>query len=181
MPVLDRRGASTGDVMIFLATLGLAAALLYPSWSAREFRSLVATAVTDVEALRSAARSALDERGAWPSPAAPGAFPPELSPLPSGGALSRVGYTLQWTSWSVVDSVVVSTDVTSAPGDAPPDSAGPTQVPVVREVGAVAVHSGDAALLAEMAEHFAGETSFVLDTMWMLILPERGDAAPTGP
>jgi hypothetical protein len=164
-PVLDRRGASTGDVLIFLATLALAAALFYPAWSAREFRGRVAAAVDDVEALRSAARSALNERGTWPSPS----------------ALSRVGYSLQWTSWSVVDSVVVVPDVTSAPGDAPPDSAGPTRMPVVREVGAVAVHSGEAALLAEMAEHYAGEISFVLDTVWMLVLPERGNAASTGP
>jgi hypothetical protein len=176
-PALDRSGASTSDVLIFLATLGLAAALLYPAWSAREFRSRVAAAVNDVESLRSAARSTLDERGTWPSPAAPGAFPPELARLPSGGALSRVGYTLQWTNWSVVDSVVVVPDVASAPDDAPADSAGPTQMPIVREVGAVAVHSGEAALLAEMAEHFAGEMSFVLDTIWMLVLPERGDPA----
>lgn len=164
-PVLDRRGASTGDVLIFLATLGLAAALLYPAWSAREFRSRVAATVNDVEALRSAARSTLDERGTWPGPA----------------SHSRVGYTLQWTSWNVVDSMVVVPDVTSAPGDAPSAAAGPTQVPIVREVGAIAVHSSEAALLAEMEEHFTGEMSFVLDTMWMLVLPERGNPPSAGP
>lgn len=172
----SRAGATASDVLIFLATVSLAAALLYPAWSAREFRARVDSAVADVEALRSAARSALELGGAWPSPAEPGTAPPQLVGLSQEGSVfDRTDYALQWTSWNVVDSVVVAPDATFAAGDAPPDSAGPRTEPIVRNVGGIAVHASDAALLAELAARYAEETSFVLDTIWLLILPERGD------
>ena len=175
--VTSRDGATPSDVLIFLATISLAAALLYPAWSAREFRGRVDSAVADVEALRSAARSAREVAGAWPSPAEPGSAPPELIGLSQEGSVfDRLDYTLEWTSWNVVDSVVVAPDAVFAVGDAPPDSAGPRTEPIVRAVGGIAVHSGDAALLAELAARYAEETSFVLDTVWRLILPERGSA-----
>jgi hypothetical protein len=171
------------DGLVFLATISLAAALLYPAWSAREFRSRVTSAVTDVETLGAAARSMLQDRGAWPTRAAPGEAPPELATF-SGeeGIFSRLDYTLGWTSWQVVDSVV-AVDLDAAPvdpEDAPPDSIGPRLEPVIRTVGAVAVHSGDSALLAELSQRFADEISFVLDTTWLLVLPERGDAPAGG-
>jgi hypothetical protein len=173
--VRGRDGATPSDVLIFLATISLAAALLYPAWSAREFRERVAGVVGDVEALRSAARSALDLAGAWPSATEPGTAPPEMIGLSrEGGVFDRPDYTLQWTSWNVVDSIVVAPDAAFLPGDAPPDSVGPRLEPIVRSVGGIAVHSGDAALLAELAEHYEEETSFVLDTVWLLVLPERG-------
>ena len=51
------RGAAPGDVLILLATLGIAGALLYPAWSVRGFRATVERAVEDVETLSAAARS----------------------------------------------------------------------------------------------------------------------------
>lgn len=174
--VRSRTGATPSDVLIFLATISLAAALLYPAWSAREFRGRVESAAADVEALRSAAVSALERGGSWPSPAEPGSAPPELIGLSQEGSIfDRAHYALQWTSWNVVDSVVVAPDAVFEAGDAPPDSAGPRTEPIVRTVGGIALHSGDAALLGELAARYAEETSFVLDTIWMLILPERGE------
>ena len=41
---MGRRGATFADALVFLATLSLAAALLYPAWSARGFRERVTTA-----------------------------------------------------------------------------------------------------------------------------------------
>ncbi len=178
--VRSRSGATPGDMLIFLATVGLAAALLYPAWSAREFRGRVESVVADVEALRTAAASALELGGSWPSSAEPGAAPPELIGLSQeGGVFDRVDYALEWTSWNVVDSVVVAPDAVFAAGDAPPDSAGPRTEPIVRAVGGIIVHSDDTALLAELAARYAEETSFVLDTTWMLILPTRGEARAT--
>jgi hypothetical protein len=54
---------------------------------------------------------------------------------------------------------------------------GRVMAPVSRSVGAVSVHSADPALLAELSEHFAGEPTFVLDTMWLLVLTERSATA----
>ncbi len=180
--VRGKSGATLADGLVFLATISLAVALLYPAWSAREFRTRVTSAVADVETLGAAARTTLEDRGAWPTRAPPGEAPPELATL-SGeeGIFSRLDYTLGWTSWQVVDSVV-AVDLGVAPVDPvdAPDSIGPMLEPVVRTVGAVAVHSGDTALLAELSQRFAGEISFVLDTTWLLVLPERGDAPPDG-
>jgi hypothetical protein len=80
-----------------------------------------------------------------------------------------------WTSWNVVDSMEVPV-LPPAPGDTPPESVGPTMAPVLRSVGGVAVYSGDTRLLAELSERFVGETTFVLDTMWLMVLRERGNA-----
>jgi len=173
----SRTGATPSDVLIFLATISLAAALLYPAWSAREFRGRLESAVADVEALRYAATQSLELGGSWPSPAEPGSAPPALVGLSQAGSVfDRVDYTLEWTSWNVVDSILVAPDAVFAAGDAPPDSAGPRTEPIVRAVGGIAVHSGDAALLAELAARYAEETSFVLDTIWLLMLPKRGEA-----
>jgi hypothetical protein len=46
-------------------------------------------------------------------------------------------------------------------------------LPVPRAVGAVGVHSGEESLLAELLEHYGMEASFVVDTVWLLVLPER--------
>lgn len=172
----DRSGATFSDLLVFVATLSLAAALLYPAWSAREFRGMVATAIADVEAVGGTARRALAATGQWPRPAPPGVAPPELAGMSGEDApFSRTQYRLGWTSWNIVDSVEVMPEP-PAPGDTPPESGGPTMVPVLRSVGGVTVHSSDANLLAELSERFTGETTFVLDTMWMLVLPERGSA-----
>lgn len=182
--VRGRSGATLSDGLVFLATVSLAAALLYPAWNAREFRGRVTGAVADVETLAAAARSTLQDGGVWPSRSAPGQAPPELTALSAeGGVFSRLDYTLGWTSWQVVDSVLAAPDLGPSPvdpADAPPDSVGPRLEPIVRTVGAVSVRSGDSALLAELSERYAGEISFVLDSTWLLVLPERGPAPAAG-
>lgn len=179
--VRDRAGATTADVTIFIATLALAAALLYPAWSARGFRSRVDAAVEGVEAVSTAARAVLEATDRWPTAAPVGQAPPEIAGLlRDADPFVDPNYGLEWSTWSVVDSVRAVDDATAAPGDAPPDSVGPVMQPIVRTVGAVAVHSGDGALLAELADRYADHTSFVLDTTWLLILPDRGPA-PAAP
>ena len=172
----DRRGAALADVFVFIATLSLAAALLYPAWSAREFRARASTAISDVEVVSEAARRALAASGRWPGSASPGSVPTELVGLTrEGGPFSRDGYRVGWTSWNLVDSVEVL-EPPPAPEDTPPESAGPMLAPVARSVGGVTVHSGDRALLAELSRHFVDEPAFVLDTMWLLVLTERAHA-----
>lgn len=166
------RGASAGDMLVFLATFSVAGALLYPAWSVRGFRAQVDGAVADVEALEAAARSVRDDQGRWPAPAPPGEAPPELA----GGVFERGDYVLGWTSWDVVDSVAVQPDLGMVSPDDVPEDVGPRMAPVVRRVGAVTVHSGDEGLLAELLERYADEGAFVIDTLWLLVLPERGEA-----
>jgi len=166
--------------LIFLATLSIAAALLYPAWSMRGFRASVENVIADVETLSGAARSERDSQNRWPTASAPGEAPPELPGLGgTDGIFSRAEYTLGWTSWEVVDSVEAPppTDL-SADDDAPLESVGPLMEPVVRRIGAVTVYSASEALLAELQEHYSDRTSFVLDTLWLLVLPERAEAPP---
>lgn len=174
------QGASSADVLIFLATLSIAAALLYPAWSMRGFRGSVENAIADVEVLSAAARSERDRRNRWPTPAAPGRPPPELTGLGGeDGVFNRAEYTLGWTSWEVVDSVEAPPVLDDLiPGDAPLESEEPPMEPVVRRIGAVTVHSGNQALLAELQERYSDRTSFVFDTLWLLVLPERAEAPP---
>jgi hypothetical protein len=162
-------------VLIFLATVSLAAALLYPAWSAREFRARVDTAAGHVETLSRAARSTLTETRSWPTPAPPGEPPPELIGLAGddGVFAPRTSYRVAWTAWAVVDSVPAPPPPPSDPADPPAPSDGPALEPRVRTVGAVTVTASDPALLAELADRFGTETSFVLDSLWMLVLPER--------
>jgi hypothetical protein len=97
-----------------------------------------------------------------------------------GGPFSRTGYRVGWTSWNVVDSVEVI-EPPPAPEDTPPESAGPVLARVARSVGGVTIHSEDRALLAELSRYFVEEPSFVLDTMWLLVLTERAQAPVSDP
>jgi len=169
-------GATFSDVLVFLATLSLFAALLYPAWSALAFRGRVSAAIADVEAVGAAARQTLSGMGRWPTPVPPGSAPPELTGLTGEDSpFSRTDYRLGWTSWNVVDSVQVMPEP-PAPDDTPPEVVVPTLAPVSRSVGGISVHSADVALLAELSEQFGAETSFVVDTMWLLLLTDRADA-----
>jgi hypothetical protein len=47
---------------------------------------------------------------------------------------------------------------------------------VTRPVGAVSVQSNDDALLAELLRHFGSGASFVLDSLWLLVLEEGAEA-----
>jgi hypothetical protein len=177
-----RHGATTGDVLIFLGTLSIAAALLYPAWSVRGFRATVEAAIADVDAVAAAARSVRQSEDRWPAAAAPGEAPADLAQLGGAdGPFSREAYTIGWTSWEVVDSMRAAPPAAPpSPDDPPPDSVGPRLRPVVRTVGAVAVYSDEETLLAELEGYYAEQTSFVLDTMWLLILPERARAPAPG-
>jgi len=169
-------------MLIFLATLSVGAALLYPAWSVRDFRARIETAIEDVDVLANAARDFLDSDSRWPTAAAPGEAPPELASLGgAAGVFDRQGYTLGWTSWQVVDSVMAPppADIPSA-DDAPQEDVPPPMLPVVRTVGAITVHAAEPELLAELVDHYSDDTSFVLDSMWLLVLPERAEPRGSG-
>jgi hypothetical protein len=167
------RGATLADAFVAVSLLTLLAVLLYPAWSARAFRERVSAAITDVDAVASAARQSRTALGRWPSAASAGEPPPELSGL-GGGPFARVAYTLSWTLWQVVDSVPAPPDPgpPPAPGDAPRATAPPLMLPVTRQVGAVSVRSNESALLAALLRHFGSDASFVLDSLWLLVLEE---------
>ncbi|MEX2048458.1 MAG: hypothetical protein WEB90_02655 [Gemmatimonadota bacterium] len=161
------------DVLVLLAALSIVAALAYPTWAARAFRQRVEEAVSEVDAAAGRARSTLESLGRWPAAAPAGQAPPELT----GHEFSRETYALEWTTWEVVDSVEAPREVApTIPGEAPPASVAPAFEPVARVVGAIAVHSADASLLAELLDRYGPTESFVLDTTWFGLLPER---APT--
>ena len=173
------RGATLADAFVLLAALTLVAALLAPRWSARAFRERVAAAVTDVESVAAAARQARNLQRRWPAPALAGEAPEELSALGgSDGPFSRSAYELGWTTWQVVDSVEAPPEPAPppTPGD-PPQQTGPRLMPVTRTVGAVTVQAGEDALLTELLRHYGTGASFLLDSTWVLVLPERAEQA----
>jgi len=161
----DRRGTTPGDVLIGLAALSLIAALLYPSIRGRSFRSVVDTAVIDVEEMRSGARGAFSRTGSWPPPS----------------TIVRDAFSLRWGRWETVERVPAPPSVSALPpdADAPPDSVGPALIDVVSEVGSIVVTSGNDGLLAELLIHFGDRISFVRDTTWTLVVREND--APGGP
>lgn len=171
-----RSGATVGNMLIFLGALSIAAALVRPAWSARESRARVEAAVSDVSTVVTMARTVRERTNRWPTTAPPGEAPPELLGLggPSG-PFARSEYGLGWTDLEVVDSVDAPPPPTTSRDDAPTQADAPAKLPVVRRIGAVTLHSSDEALLAELLERYPDGSSFVVDTVWVLVLPERAD------
>jgi type II secretory pathway pseudopilin PulG len=171
----NRLGVTTGDILIALAVLSLLAALVYPTLRARAFRGLVDSAVAEVEVMRSAAQGVFSRTGSWPAPGAPGEIPPELgSAFPGDSTLTRAEYTLEWKRWEVVGQVRAppSAALIPADADAPPDTVGPGFMPVVHEVGAIVVLSGNDDLLAELLSHYGSGVSFARGTTWTLVVDD---------
>jgi hypothetical protein len=173
MRLPNARDLTVADLMIALAGATVILALLLPTLRARSFRASVERTVSEVEAVRRAAESHFRTRATWPLAEAAGVTPPALTGI-LGDDLVRDGYTLQWTRWSVVDSVETPrAPVETVPGDAPPDDAPRAATPLVQLIGAVVVYSGDDRLLGELLARYGRDASFVRDTTWTLVLPER--------
>lgn len=175
-PDVRRAGATVGDMLIILGALSLAGALVRPAWVARESGALVEAAVSDVSSVVTMSRTVRERTNRWPTSAPPGQAPPELPGLggPSG-PFARSGYRLGWTDLDVVDSVDAPPAPTTSRDDAPTQSGAAVKIPVVRRLGAVTVYSSDEALLAELLERYPEGSALVVDTVWVLVLPERGE------
>jgi hypothetical protein len=170
-----------GDLAIGIAVVLLLWFLGAPALRARSFRNLVDAAASDVEGLRDAARSTRQTTGRWPPPTSMGIAPPALSAaFPGDSAFVRPGYTLEWSGLSVVEYVEVPVAPTpSAPGDdAPPDSVAPEVEAVVRDIGAIVVHSADEDLLASLLDRFGSDASYVRGSTWTLVVPSAPDGSP---
>jgi hypothetical protein len=158
-----------------LSALALASALVYPTMRGRSFDGVVRDAISTVDAMRAAALRSRSERGSWPEPTAPGEVPVELrGALPPGDALMRAGYTLQWSRWNVLEEMEAPPSDDPPPADEAPSSAEPILVDVVRDIGAISLHSADDALLAELLGHYGSEISFVRDSTWTLVVVDGG-------
>lgn len=179
----------TGDAMIGLAVIALVLAALLPTYRARAFDGLVASAVGDVDALRQATVQSRSATGSWPAAASPGLVPEGArAAFPGDSGLARDAYTLEWRLWERVEGVPAPPRPPSPPvldddeqppagglvaADAPPDSAAFEVVEVVRTEGAIVVHSSRTPLLTALLRHFGGDVSFVRDTTWMLVVSSQ--------
>lgn len=173
----DFRGASTGDVMMGLATFSLLVALLLPFFRARAFDSMVEGAAAEVESLSVAARGVFDRTGVWPPAAAVGVIPDGTAgTFAPDSTLVRKAYTLQWSGLDVVEEVEAPPSVNPLPADAdaPPDSVGPRYMQAVRGIGGIVLHSGNDALLAALLARYGPDVSFVRDTSWTLMVDRPG-------
>lgn len=172
--VIDPRRLKTGDVLIGVSVLALVIAGALPTLRAHAFERQVEAAAADVEILRGAAIGQLQVLGRWPPAAGRGQIPRGVSgAFPGDSTLIRRGYSLEWTTWELVDRVEAPF-VAAAPtvgGDAPPpDSVSPATMPIVREVAGVVVHSADESLLAELLARYGADVSFVRDSTWTLVV-----------
>lgn len=174
--ITDRRGVTTGDVLIGVAVLSLVLALAYPTLRARSFNAGLVDTVTDVEVLRSSAEAYLSDNRIWPASAQPGAIPGELrGSFPGRSNLIGEAYTLQWARFDVVEYVEVPAEASPEPipGDASPEPIPPTYAPVARQIGGIVLRTPDEALLGELLERYGTTDSFVRDSTWTLVLPTR--------
>lgn len=171
------RRATMADIFVLASVIALGWALLRPTLGARAFQQRVAAAIADVDTVSAQARRVLAASDRWPTSAPPGESPPELLAFgETPPQFIRADYTLGWQTWLVVDSIEAPPEPLPppSPGDPPRRPPSPIMVPVNRALGSVRVH-GEDALLAELLRHY-GAGSFVLDSAWVLVLPERAEA-----
>ena len=181
----SRRGVTSGDVLLALASVALVAAIAYPRTERALLWRTVAAAQADVETVRAAAAAYRAEAGGFPAPAEAGAVPAELDGrLPPGFSFLAGSYTLEWDRWETVGLAAQAQPAEQPVMEAPPgdfepalpppaDSVREVQVPV-ETLGAVTVHAQDERVLAALLERYGASHSFVRERSWTLVLPPAG-------
>ena len=97
-----------------------------------------------------------------------------VADLRGNATLSRADYSIQWTTWEVVDMVEAPPDVEFIdPDDPPSPDAAPNLIPTVNMIGGVSVHATDGNVLAELLAHYGAESSFAREGVWTIVLPDR--------
>lgn len=170
-------GLAPADLVILLALVSLMAALAYPMLRRSAFDSRVERAVSDVELLRRSAIAHRDRRGTWAPAAEPRHRPPELEGEALDSVFRRPDYGIEWRRWEVVELEEIAPPPEGPGPEEPGEAPLPIRVPVVRLVGGITVHTADEALLAELAARYGDTISFVYDTTWTLVLPQRTGAS----
>jgi hypothetical protein len=177
-----RIGSTTGDRLVILSVLTLGAAFVYPRIAHRAFERQLDRTVAAVDAVRDAASRVRAENGDWPEGAEPGSIPAELAArLPGGFPFTTEHYTLQWTSWEITEDppeAIPQAVASTLPegDDAPePDFAVPIVPRTIRAIGGLSVTARQPGLLAGLLERFGSTASFVRDSTWTLVLPERSE------
>ncbi|MGD8320162.1 MAG: hypothetical protein PVJ02_06900, partial [Gemmatimonadota bacterium] len=171
-----RWGRMASDVLLALAVLSVILALAYP-WLARiRFQSRVDAAVSDVEAVRSAALRYFDVKDGWPPEGEPGSAPTELAPfLPAGLSMARAPYRLQWNRWETVRPPSPVVPPQRPPNLEVPSVAAslPSPEPRFLAVAGITIHASDPSLLAALQAHYGPDRSLVRDSTWTLVLQAR--------
>jgi len=188
------------DLLVVLSLLALGIVLVYPGLKERAFTGELNRAVEAVETLRSAASAFFGRDGDWPAPNPAGVLPPELATaLPFAYSLTADGYSLEGNRWETVErpGVVLRPEPLVLPRERPGlvprleplvaseeveprDSVAVIQPPRYHTTGGITVHASDPALLAGLLRHFGTRLSFVRDTTWTLVIPQRSGPRPVG-
>lgn len=171
------RGFAVADAVILLAVVALLAALAYPALKRRAFDGRFERVVQDVETLRRSALAYRDRTGAWAPGAGPRQRPPELG-AHLDSLFAREAYGIEWRRWEVVAMREMQPPPVAPSARESGEQPVPTHVPVVRLLGGITVHTGEEALLAELAVRYGDSISFVYDTTWTLVLPDRTGQSP---
>ena len=161
---------------------------------AQAWLNAVEEVVTEVDVLRAAALDTRSTTASWPEASAVGEVPASLTAEYAG----RTGFTfddysLEWRRLGVIEYVEAppqpaldiadddESDSGVPPGNAisdlPPDSVGPELAPVVREIGAIVVHTGNESLLADLLTRYGTTVSYVRDTTWTLVIDDRSGSS----
>jgi len=168
-----RAGFAAADLVILVALLSLVAALAYPTLRRSAFEARVERAVADVEQVRRSAVRHLERRGTWAPASDPRHPPAGLEGQGLDSVFSRPEYGIEWRRWEVVELEEVAPPPEGPGPEEPGEAPLPIRLPVVRLLGGITLHTGEEALLAELAARYGDTASFVYDTTWTLVLPQR--------
>ena len=99
-------GFTLTEILVVAAVTSLLARIALPNFQEAVIQARAASALGDVNVVRTAAASYHARSNRWPAQAPPGVVPPELlTDLPDGFTFERGEYQLDWEHWSLPDGI----------------------------------------------------------------------------
>ena len=99
-------GFTLTEILVVAAVTSILARIALPNFQEAVIQARAASALGDVNVVRTAAANYHARSNRWPAEAPPGVVPPELlTDLPDGFTFERGEYQLDWEHWSLPDGI----------------------------------------------------------------------------
>ena len=168
----DGAGFLVADAVVGLAALAVLAALLVPVVQRSARYARIEAAQERVQQVHMGYQEHRAAEGSWPVSAPPGQVPEGLAAyLPPGASFEGDGFVVEARRWRAVEQPPRPQDIPEIPDDTPADTV-PLPSPTVGVLAGVSLGTSDPALLAALLSRHP-EDSFVQDTVWTLVFPQR--------
>jgi len=168
----DHAGFSLADLVVGLAALTVLAALLLPVVHRSARAARLDAAEERVQQVRMAYEEHRTAEGSWPGSAPPGRVPAGLERyLPPGTGFEGEGFVLEARRWRTVEEPARPTGIPEMPDETPGDTL-PLPSPTVEVLAGLSLGTADPALLTALLSTHPDD-SFVQDTVWILVFPQR--------